>query len=145
MSAPASGPPPGWKQIAKNGIDNPNNLALFPFTNFNGRQYFWAPDINGGPGSPPASFDEWLTIQNPNGQAAAIKLAFVKPDGINILLSLAVAPETRTTISVNSVLGPDMDASLILESSIPVVAERPMYFDYHGFAQGGHDTRGYAL
>ena len=43
MSAPASGPPPGWKQIAKNGIDNPVDSALFPFTNFNGRQYFWAP------------------------------------------------------------------------------------------------------
>lgn len=54
MSAPTSGPPPGWTRIANNGIDNPNNWALFPLTNFNGRQYFWAPDINGGPGSPPA-------------------------------------------------------------------------------------------
>jgi len=91
------------------------------------------------------SFDEWLTIENPNGQAAAITLTFVKPDGINIVQIITVGPGTRSTVSVNSVLGPDMDASLILTSSVPVVTERPMYFNYKGFAQGGSDTRGYGL
>ncbi len=37
MAAPSSGPPPGWVQIAKNGIDNANDWAIFPITNFNGR------------------------------------------------------------------------------------------------------------
>ena len=69
----------------------------------------------------------------------------MKPDGISIVQNITVGPGTRSTVSVNAVLGPDMDASLILDSSIPVVAERPMYFNYHGFAQGGHDTRGYGL
>jgi hypothetical protein len=91
------------------------------------------------------SFDEWLTIENANSQPAAIQLTFVKPDGISILQSITVAPQTRATVSVDAVLGPDMDSSLILQSSIPVVAERPMYFNYKGFAQGGSDTRGYGL
>ena len=69
----------------------------------------------------------------------------MKPDGINIVQKVKVAPGTRSTVSVNQVLGPDMDASLILASSVPVLAERPMYFNYKGFAQGGSDTRGYGL
>jgi hypothetical protein len=91
------------------------------------------------------SFDEWLSIDNPNSQAAVIKLTFLKPSGIDIVQNITVGPGTRTTVSVNSVLGPDMDSSLILQSSLPVVAERPMYFDYQGFAQGGSDTGGYGL
>jgi hypothetical protein len=35
-----------------------------------------------------------------------------------------------------------MDSSLILQSSIPVVAERPMYFNYKGVWTGGHDVVG---
>ena len=56
----------------------------------------------------------------------------------------AIAALWVVLISVNALLGPNMDSSLILESSVPVVAERPMYFNYKGFAQGGSDTRGYA-
>ena len=56
-----------------------------------------------------------------------------------------MTPGTRATVSVNQALGPDMDAALILTSSVPVLAERPMYFDYKGFAQGGSDTSGYGL
>jgi len=91
------------------------------------------------------SFNEWLSIQNPSSSTASITLTFVKPDGINIVQKVKVAPGTRSTVSVNQVLGPDMDASLILASSVPVLAERPMYFNYKGFAQGGSDTRGYGL
>lgn len=91
------------------------------------------------------SFDEWISIQNPNSSTASITLTFVKPDGINIVQKVKVTPGTRSTVSVNQVLGPDMDASLILTSSVPVLAERPMYFSYKGFAQGESDTRGYGL
>ena len=55
LSAPGSGPPPGWRQIANNGLGNPSNMALFPFTNFNGRQYFWTPDMGDGGTRPPAT------------------------------------------------------------------------------------------
>lgn len=91
------------------------------------------------------SFDEWISIQNPGSETASVKLTFVKPDGINIVQMVTVTPGTRSTVSVNQVLGPDMDAALILTSSVPVLAERPMYFDYQGFAQGGDVTRGYGL
>ena len=67
----------------------------------------------------------------------------MKTDGISIVQNITVTPGTRATVSVNALLGPNMDSSLILESSVPVVAERPMYFNYKGFAQGGSDTRGY--
>jgi len=49
------------------------------------------------------SFDEWISIQNPNSSTASITLTFVKPDGINIVQKVKVTPGTRSTVSVNQV------------------------------------------
>jgi len=91
------------------------------------------------------SFDEWVSIENPNGKDVNIKLSFLKPDGITLVQNVVVPKSTRSTISVNALLGPDLDSSLVLEASDPVVVERPMYFNYRGFAQGGSVSRGYGL
>lgn len=108
------------------------------------REYYFAEGTTRSNGTD-GSFDEWISIENPGEVAADIKLTFVKPNHVSITQNIKVGPGSRSTVSANSVLGPDTDASLILTSSVPVVAERPMYFNYKGFALGGHDTRGYGL
>jgi len=58
----------------------------------------------------------------------------------------SVPARSRGSFKVNEVLGNDYQVSLKLVSSVPVVAERPMYFDYLGTAahhwQGGHCVMG---
>jgi len=55
---------------------------------------------------------------------------------------LSVAPHSRFTLDVNSVLG-GQSLSLVVESDIPIVAERPLYFDFRGTLPGGTDVVGY--
>jgi hypothetical protein len=43
---------------------------------------------------------------------------------------------------VNVELGKEKDNSVYLSSSSDFIAERPMYFDYHGAWDGGHDVLG---
>lgn len=90
-------------------------------------------------------YDEWITIENPNDSTVNVKMTFLKEGGVTIVQTVQVQPKTRGTISVNSVLGPGVDAGLVLEASAPVVVERPMYFDYRGFAEGGSVSRGYSI
>jgi hypothetical protein len=39
---------------------------------------------------------------------------------------------------VNEQVGPDRDVSIMVESDLPIMAERPVYFNYHGRITGGH-------
>ena len=48
----------------------------------------------------------------------------------------------RGTFKINDMLGPDYQASLKLESTQPVVAERPIYFNYHDAWSGGDCVMG---
>jgi len=63
--------------------------------------------------------------------------------GGQVVQTINVPATSRQTVDVRSAVGDGKDVSVALSSTRPVVAERPMYFDYHGFATGGHDTVGY--
>lgn len=91
------------------------------------------------------TFDEWLCIQNPNNRRVVAHLTFYRTDGATTTANVAIDPLMRSTFSVNAILGHNMDASLLVESDYPIVVERPMYFDYRGWATGGHDSYGYGL
>jgi len=43
---------------------------------------------------------------------------------------------------VNGDVGPNQDVSMHIHCGSPIVAERPMYFNYHGKWTGGHDIMG---
>jgi hypothetical protein len=43
---------------------------------------------------------------------------------------------------VNGAVGPSRDVSIKITSSQPIVAERPIYFNYKGIWNGGHNTIG---
>jgi len=90
-------------------------------------------------------FDEWLCLQNPGTAQASVDITFMKTDGTVEEYRIGLETGERQTLSVNTFLGPGVDSAIQVESDLPIVVERPMYFDYHGFATGGHNTLGYGI
>jgi hypothetical protein len=82
-------------------------------------------------------FDEWLTLQNPGDDTARATITFMMSDGYNQDKVLDLPRRSRTTLSVREVIGSDRDASAKVTADRPIVAERPMYFDYSGGRSGG--------
>jgi hypothetical protein len=94
-----------------------------------------------GPG-----FDEYICVLNPNDAAADLTFLFQTQEAGEVMRHGQVAPNSRATFMVNELLGPDYQASLHLQSTRQIVAERPMYFSYLGTANhnwpGGHCVMG---
>jgi len=91
-----------------------------------------------GSNSTGGEFDTWVLIQNPGDQAAGVKVTFMQPGGVNTERTYSLLPHSRFTIHVDDIL-PSAEVSTRVESNVPVVAERAMYFN-GGLA--GHDTVG---
>ncbi|MBU1669981.1 MAG: hypothetical protein KKF41_03405 [Actinobacteria bacterium] len=93
-------------------------------------------------GTTRGGFDTYLCVQNPNPVDADVTFTFILEDGSTSLHTVDVPATSRQTLKVNDVTGPDRDVSVKAESSIDVLVERPMYFDYHYAWTGGHVTVG---
>jgi hypothetical protein len=91
-----------------------------------------------GPG-----FEEWLCLQNPSSSTAVVDIRYLLQDGTVLPRSVSLVPHSRSTIPVNQDVGPDKEVSIQITSDIPIVAERPIYFDYGGWAAGGSNVLGY--
>lgn len=72
-------------------------------------------------------FETWLLLQNPSDQAAEVRVTFMQPGGANTVRVYTLAPRSRFTVSVDQVL-PASEVSTLVEASVPVVAERAMYW-----------------
>jgi polysaccharide biosynthesis protein PslG len=88
-------------------------------------------------------FEEWICVLNPNEEEAGLTLRFqTEEEGEKVVRGLAVGPRSRASFKANELLGGQYQASCAVESTLPVVAERPVYFDYRGRGdhhwQGGH-------
>jgi len=112
--------------------DNYDLLVLNPYiSNF----WFFAEGYTG------SGFNEWLCVQNPGDVPANVQIAYMFEDSQDFR-EYPVAPHSRYTINVNNEVGEGRNVSAELYSEVPIVAERPMYFDYKGKWQGGHDVVG---
>ena len=95
-------------------------------------------------------FEEFLALENPNSTTALVQVQYFPGagEGAPVTRSYTVAPLTRYTISVNAEVAPGLDVSTEVTSSIPIVAERPLYFSFArpGFSldQGASDGPGLA-
>ena len=92
-------------------------------------------------------FDEWICVLNPGDSPANLTFSFQTQEaGLIQKTGYSVPAHSRGSFKINDVLGPDYQTSLKLASDVPVVAERPMYFDYSGMGawhwQGGHCVMG---
>jgi len=83
-------------------------------------------------------FDEYLCLSNPGAQPANISITYMFADGTTQEQDIALGPASRTTVSVNAVVGPDREVAAKVTADNPIVAERPMYFAYRGVWTGGH-------
>jgi hypothetical protein len=93
-------------------------------------------------------FDTYLTIENPAETSANVRISYMRGDGTGKVQTVAVKGGSRATVHPADVLGVADDAahdfSALVESTngVGIVAERPMYFDYKGKWNGGHDVIG---
>ncbi len=85
-------------------------------------------------------FDTYILIMNPNDSPAGVSVVFQKEDGSQHNYYYNVGAHSRMTISARSVLGQGSFSTRI-QSNLPVLAERAMYFDLGG-RSGGHDSIG---
>jgi hypothetical protein len=96
-------------------------------------------------------FEQYLTLQNPNGTPATVRITYLLAGGPPTAPVTVTLPENqRKTITVhqagNGGLGPNFAFSTRLEivngGPSGVLAERVMYFRYHGVATGGTSAFG---
>jgi len=96
-------------------------------------------------GTTRAGFATWVAVMNPGTTNATVTFKYLLGDGTNSEKTVVIAPEKRYTRDVLADVGADKDVSIVVEGSSEIVAERPMYFNYHGWCTGGHDTLGYGI
>lgn len=99
------------------------------------------------------NFYEYLTLQNP-GIASNVVVITLFADNTVVQEQLQLLPHSRTTVFVNNLIAPmatayptnpiylGFNVSMSIQSVNPIVAERPLYFDYSGDT-GGTDVIGY--
>jgi peptidoglycan/xylan/chitin deacetylase (PgdA/CDA1 family) len=92
-------------------------------------------------GSVGNSFREFLSLFNPNSTPATVTVTYLFQSGSPRVFTHTVDPFSRGTVNANGDLqispdAPQQSISAIVQSTIAIVAERPMYFTYRGIASG---------
>jgi hypothetical protein len=87
-------------------------------------------------------FQEYLCLFNPQETASHLAVNLLFNQGPSQVSEMDLPPASRTTLDINSLAGNDREVSLYLESSLPIVAERPIYFTYQRKWKGCTVTSG---
>ena len=99
-----------------------------------------------------SGFTEFLTLQNPNTTSETVAVTLYMANSIASQQVVTVGPQTRVTLNINSIVVPIAQANTkagyevslaVWSVSGGLVAERPMYFNFHNQAWGGTDVVGY--
>ena len=93
-------------------------------------------------GATQPGFEEWISLMNPGSKSSEVTITYMFKGGGTQVQKLRMPPTSRETVMVNNVVGPNKDVSAKIEASSPVIAERPMYFNYHGAWTGGDSQFG---
>jgi len=144
-----------WAQECTGGIDDPGNQSALTFAIYGPNLYTSMDNPNDGPeiwkaaytfffaeGYTGAGFQEYLCLGNPQPVDANVLVTFMFPDGTTQEQTATVPANFRSTLDVNTLVGPGKDVSCKIEADQPIVAERPMYFVSGGGLAGGHDAIG---
>ncbi len=78
-------------------------------------------------GSTAWGFTTYVLVQNPNPAPVDVTLTCMTPDGAVKRPPFTMPPESRQTIRINDIIG-GSDVSVKVHGSLPVVAERAMYW-----------------
>jgi hypothetical protein len=103
--------------------------------------FYFAEGFTGG------GFAQWLTLENPNATSAAVTVRYLPENGgAPTVQTVVVDAHSRYTAFTNAVM-PNQSFSMVVEANLPIVAERPLYFDFVGprvsGATGGTTVIGY--
>ena len=90
-------------------------------------------------------FEEWLCLANPGDEDALVEVTYLYQDGEPETKEYGVPARARRTLSVNLEAGAGRELGLAVRSTRPVLAERPIYFNYRGAWDGGSCVIGAAL
>ncbi|MDY6795671.1 MAG: IPT/TIG domain-containing protein [Actinomycetota bacterium] len=91
-------------------------------------------------GSTAWGFETWVLVQNPNPEAATVTLTYMTPGGPEVMDPFAIPAKSRLSFRANDFVA-DKDISVRVSGSLPIVAERAMYWD-SGTGQACHDSIG---
>ena len=106
------------------GISNPKNTWRFAY------------------GNTAENYDEYICIQNPNGETAEVAVTYLFESRKPIQKTVTVSAMERGTIAVHNDIYRSGDVSVVLDSDLPIVAERPMYINHDNIQYGGTTTEG---
>jgi hypothetical protein len=86
---------------------------------------------------------------NPAGESVPVTITYYPEGGTQIVKNHPADPNSRYTVDVNTDAGAGLSISAKVEATLPVVVERPMYFNFFDGASqqywpGGHDVVGFA-
>lgn len=90
-------------------------------------------------------FDTYLLLANPSASPAQATVRFLREGEVPVTRTYELAPTSRTNVYAGGI--PELANrafSIAVESDLPIVAERAMYFGTPLF-DGGHDTEGTSL
>ena len=85
-------------------------------------------------------FQTYLCIGNPSNLTVEVTVDYILNAGGRRNAAsekVKIAANSRFTIDVNSAIGEGADVSMSVTSAVPVVVERPMYFNNQGYVGGG--------
>jgi photosystem II stability/assembly factor-like uncharacterized protein len=88
------------------------------------------------------NFEEWLCLMNPNDKPTLVDITYMLGNGTTKPQQVLVKATSRLTLFVPDAVGANQDVSTKVVSQLPIMAERPMYFNYKGVWTGGHDVVG---
>jgi hypothetical protein len=100
--------------------------------------WYFAEGATSGP------FDLFYLLQNPSDQSASVDIRFLRPHGAPpVMRTYEVGPRSRRTIDLDSDEElKTAEVSAELTSTIPIIAERSMYFSSVLPFWGGHGSAG---
>jgi hypothetical protein len=93
-------------------------------------------------GTTRGGFTTYIAVVNPGSEEASVDFSYMLGSGMQETVTHFVKPRSRFTLDISNDVGPGQDVATLVRSSLPVVAERPMYFDYLAKWDGGHDSLG---
>ncbi len=74
-------------------------------------------------------FETWVLIQNPNPTVATINIIYMTPNGEIVKPAFGMAPNSRTTVFVNTDVPDTSQVSTRVESDQAIVVERAIYWN----------------
>jgi len=85
-------------------------------------------------------FTTYILVQNPQPIDNTVSITYMTPGGPAFQAPFVMPANSRRTVRVNDVL-PNSDESARVEGSLPLIAERSMYWD-NGTGEASHDSVG---